>query len=427
MSLGQSLSVARGLQPKFRYTPGDKQMKHIRKIFSVLTTALLAATVGIGDASAQGRGKYGPGASDTEVKVGQTVPFSGPLSSLATVSQTMEAYLKMINEAGGVNGRKITLIALDDAYSPPKALEQTRRLVEQDEVLFMYNQIGTPPSVATQKYLNSKGVPQIFSTSASSKFNDPTGAPWSSSGFVNGVTEGAMFGRYVATKLKTAKVAILYQNDDFGKDYVKGFKSAIAGNGGVQVVRELSYESTDPTIDSQMATLAATGADVFFNVSAGRAASQSITSLANSQWRPVHLMNGPWAEIESVFKPAGVEKAKGIITFGYMKSIADPALANDPGVVEYTTFMQKYRPAADKYNPRNLHGYLYAQVLVHIIREAGNDLTRENINKVALNLRNFKSGVLVPSVSLSTSPTQRFLINSQEMRQFNGEKFVSFH
>lgn len=402
-------------------------MKHTAKIFSVLAAALLAGTVSIGDASAQGRGKYGPGASDTEIKVGQTAPFSGPLSSLGTISETTAAYLKMINEAGGVNGRKITLIALDDAYSPPKTVEQTRRLVEQEEVLFMFCQIGTPTSLATQKYLNSKGVPQVFSTSGSTRFNDPAGAPWSSSGYIDLTAEGVMFGKYVATKLKTAKVAILYQNDDFGKDYAKGFKSAIAGNAGVQVVRELSYESADPTIDSQMATLAASGADVFLNISAGRAATQSITSLANSQWRPVHLLNGPWADIESVFKPAGIKNAKGIITFGFLKSIADPAWANDPGVAEYKTFMQKHRPTADLYSPRNLTGYIYGQVLVDIIRKAGNDLTRENINKGALNLDNFKSGVLLPSISLSTSPTQRYLVNREEMLQFNGEKFVPFN
>lgn len=396
-----------------------------RKILSVLPAVLLASAAGIGNASAQAPAKYGPGASDTEVKVGQTLPFSGPLSSLATVSQTTAAYLKVVNDAGGVNGRKINLIALDDAYNPAKAVEQVRRLVERDEVLFIYTQIGTPTAAATQKYLNSKRVPQVFPTAMSAKFNDPKGAPWSSSGMVNGMTEGSMYGKYVATKMKNAKVAVLYQNDDFGKDYVAGFKSAIAGT-GVQVVRELSYEPTDPTIDSQMATLAATGADVFFNVTAGRAATQSITSLANTQWRPVHLMNGPWAEIESVFKPAGVEKAKGIITFGYMKSVGDPALANDPGVREYLDFMQKYRPDADKYSPRNLHGYLYGQVLVHIIREAGNNLTRENINKVALSLRDFKSGVIAPSVSINTSNTQRYLFNSQEMRQFDGEKFVPF-
>jgi branched-chain amino acid transport system substrate-binding protein len=373
--------------------------------------------------AADTQSKYDPGASDTEIKIGQTAPYSGPLSSAAEISQSEAAYFTMLNENGGINGRKVIFISVDDAYSPPKAVEQTRRLVEQDDVLAMFNQFGTPTSTASQKYLNAKKVPQLFCGTGSSRFNDPA-FPWSSSILPNYVVEGAIFGNYVIKKFQKANVAILFQNDDFGKDYVKGFKESTAGNAEIKIVKELSYEPSEPTIDSQINALAASGADIFLNVTTGKATAQSIRGIANTAWRPVHLLNGRWADVGGVFKPVGVEKATGIISTQYMKSPYDRKWDDDAAMNEYKAFMKKYRPGADINSGRNLQGYFYGQVLAHILRKAGNDLTRQNINDIALNLRDVEFGLLLPPVKITTSPTQRNLIQDQVLMRFDGENFV---
>jgi branched-chain amino acid transport system substrate-binding protein len=374
-------------------------------------------------AAAEPQSKYDPGASDTEIKIGQTAPYSGPLSSAAEISQAEAAYFTMLNENGGINGRKVTFISVDDAYSPPKAVEQTRRLVEQDEVLAIFNQFGTPTSTAAQKYLNARKVPQLFCGTGSYRFNDPA-FPWSSSILPNYVTEGAIFGNYVVRKFKKANVAILFQNDDFGKDYVKGFREATAGNAEIRIVKEISYEPSEPTIESQINALAASGADVFLNVTTGKATAQSIRGLANTAWRPLHLLNGRWADIGGIFKPVGVEKAVGIISTQYAKSPSDRTWDDDAAMNEYKAFMKKYRPGADVNSGRSLQGYFYGQVLAYILRKAGNELTRQNINDIALNLRDVEFGLLLPPVKITTSPTQRNLIQDQVLVRFDGENFV---
>jgi len=386
--------------------------------------AIAAMMVGMTPMASHAQKKYDQGVSDTEIKIGQTAPYSGPLSSASEISLTQAAYFKMINERGGVNGRKITYISLDDGYSPPKTVEQTRRLVEQEEVFLIFDQFGTPTSTAAQKYLNGRKVPQLFAGTGSSRFNDPEKYPWSSAILPNYFSEGAIFGKYVSTNLKTAKVAILYQNDDFGKDYANGFKEAVAKNSSIEIVKELSYEPSDPTIDSQIATLAASGATVFLNVSTGKAAPQSIRAVSNLGWKPIHLLNGPWADIGSVFKPAGLEKAVGIITTQYCKTPDEPRWANDEGMKEYLAFMKEYRSSADSTSRRNVQGYLYAQLLVKILQEAGDNLTRENVNRIALHLKDLEFGVLLPSVTITTTPTQRNLIENQLLMRFDGERFV---
>lgn len=385
--------------------------------------ALICASAFSPIVAADSQSKYDPGASDTEIKIGQTAPYSGPLSSAAEISQTEAAYFTMLNERGGINGRKVNFISLDDSYSPPKAVEQTRRLVEQDEVLALFNQFGTPTSTAAQKYLNAKKVPQLFCGTGSYRFNDPA-FPWSSSILPNYVTEGAIFGDYVVKKLKKATVAILFQNDDFGKDYVKGFKEATAGTAEVRIIKEISYEPTEPTIESQINALAASGADVFLNVTTGKATAQSIRGLANSAWRPVHLLNGRWADIGAVFKPVGPGKAVGIISTQYTKSPSDRTWDNDAAMTEYKVFMQKYRPGADVNSGRNLQGYFYGQVLAYILRKAGNNLTRQNLNDIALSFRDVEFGLLLPSVKITTSPSQRNLVQNQVLMRFDGENFV---
>ena len=385
--------------------------------------ALICASAVSPIVAAEPQGKYDPGASDTEIKIGQTAPYSGPLSSAAEIGQTEAAYFTMLNEAGGINGRRVTFISVDDAYSPPKAVEQTRRLVEQDEVLAIFNQFGTPTSTAAQKYLNARKVPQLFCGTGSYRFNDPS-FPWSSSILPNYVTEGAILGNYVVKKFKKANVAILFQNDDFGKDYVKGFKEATAGSPEIRIIKEISYEFSEPTIDSQINTLASSGADVFLNVTTGKATAQSIRGLANTAWRPVHLLNGRWADIGAVFKPVGVEKAVGIISTQYTKSPSDRTWDDDIAMNDYKTFMKKYRPGADVNSGRNLQGYFYGQVLAYILRKAGDNLTRQNISDIALNLRDVEFGLLLPPVKITTSATQRNLIQDQVLMRFDGEKFV---
>jgi len=374
-------------------------------------------------AVAQSNGKYDPGASDAEIKIGETIPYSGPLSSMSEMSLTEAAYFGMLNETGGINGRKITLISLDDAYSPPKTVEQTRRLVEQDEVLLIFNQFGTPTATAAQKYLNAKKVPQMFSSSGGARFNDPA-FPWSSSFLPSNIEEGRTLGKYVTDTISGAQVAILYQNDDFGKEYVRGFKEAIAGASSVKIVKELTYEPSEPTIDSQMSTLAASGANVFLNVTTGRATAQSIRAIANTQWRPTHLLNGRWADIGAVFKPAGIDKAVGIISAQYLKSPYDPTWNDDPAMKEYKEFMKKYRPGADPNTARNQAGYLAGQLLAHILGKAGDNLTRENINNIAMSLKDLEFGLLLPNVKVNTSPSQRHLIGVQALTRFDGEKLV---
>jgi branched-chain amino acid transport system substrate-binding protein len=373
--------------------------------------------------TAQAQKHYDVGASDAEIRIGQTAPYSGPLSSAGQIGLTVSAYIAKVNESGGVNGRKITFLSVDDAFSPPKAVEQVRRLVEQDEVLAMFDQFGTPTSIATQKYLNAKKIPQLFAGTGSSRLSDPA-FPWSSSILPSYVDEGRILGNYTATTIKNAKVAILFQNDDVGKDYVRGFKEAISGAPSLQVVKEISYEPLDPTVDSQISTLAASGADVFLNLTTGRATAQSIRALSNTLWRPLHLMNGRWADIGSVFKPVGVDKAVGIISAQYMKSATDPSWNDDPAMKEYKAFMQKYRVGADPDSSLNLSGYLYGQLLVHLIREAGDNLTRENINRIALNLKDVDFGLLLPSVKISTTESQRHLIQRQILTRFDGTRFV---
>jgi branched-chain amino acid transport system substrate-binding protein len=399
--------------------PWGKSKMNFLKGFSF---ACMFGLLGSG-ALAQSPSKYHPGASDTEIKIGQTYPYSGPLSSVAEIGITQSAYITMINDRGGINGRKVTFISLDDNYSPAKSIEQVRKLVEQDEVLAIFNPFGTPTATATQKYLNSKKVPQLFAGTGSARFNDPA-FPWSSSIVPGFVTEGAILGKYVAERIKTAKVAILYQNDDYGKDYAKGFKDAVASSPGIQIVKEAAYEVAEPTIDSQITQLAASEADILLNASSGRATVQSIRTISNLKWKPLQLLYGRWADVDAVFKPVGMDKAVGIISTQYLRSLYDPTGDADPAVIEYKEFMKKYRPGANEASALNVQGFLYGQLLSHILREAGNNLTRDNINSIALNLRNLELGLLLPGVKINTSPTQKHLIVDQILTRFDGVRFM---
>ncbi|MFO1117054.1 MAG: ABC transporter substrate-binding protein [Beijerinckiaceae bacterium] len=388
-----------------------------------------AATLAVGAliaAPAVAQKKYDPGATDTEIKIGQTTPYSGPASAYGLVGKTQAAYFKMINETGGINGRKIVFLSYDDAYNPPKTVEQTRKLVESDEVLLTFQGLGTPPQSAVQKYMNDKKIPQLLVSSGATRFTDPKNFPWTMAYNPNYQSEGHIYAQLVLKQYPNAKIGILMQNDDFGKDYVKGFKDALGAKAATMIVAETNYEVADPTVDSQMVKLAASGADLFFNVSTPKFAAQSIKKAAELKWKPVHLLNINATPVASVMVPAGPENAKGIISVNYGKDPLDPQWANDPGMKNYKAFMAKYAPDMDPNNTLSSYGYGTAQLMAYILKQCGDDLTRANVMKQATSIKNYIADLSLPGMSASTSPDD-YRINKQfQLMRFNGERWELF-
>ena len=376
-------------------------------------------------APAYAQKKYDPGASDTEIKIGHTNPYSGPASAYGLVGKTQAAYFKMINETGGVNGRKITFLSYDDAYNPPKTVEQTRKLVESDEVLLTFQGLGTPAQAAVQKYLNDKKIPQLLVSSGATRFTDPKGFPWTMAYNPNYQSEGHIYAQLVLKQYPNAKIGILMQNDDFGKDYVKGFKDALGAKASM-IVSEATYEVSDPTVDSQMVKLKGSGADLFFNVSTPKFAAQSMKKAAELGWKPVHLLNINSTPVASVMIPAGPENSKDTISVNYGKDPLDPQWANDEGMKKYKAFMAKYGADMDPNNTLSSYAYGTAQLMVHILKMCGDDLTRANVMKQATNIKNYVADLSLPGMSASTSPDD-YRINKQfQLMKFNGERWVLF-
>ena len=369
--------------------------------------------------------KYDPGATDTEIKIGQTNPLSGPASAFGNIGKAEAAYIRMINEQGGVNGRRINLIQYDDAYSPPKTVEQVRKLVESDEVLTTFNIIGTPPNAAVHKYLNSKGVPHLLAGSGASRFTDPKSFPWTISANPNYQSEAHIYAKYILENYPNAKIGILYQNDDLGKDYVKGLKDGLGAKTGM-IVKELSYELSDPTIDSQIVTLKASGADLFYNMSTPKFAAQSIRKVAELGWKPVHILEVNATAVGQVLVPAGPENAKDMISVAYGKDPLDPQWADDPGMTRYKAFMAKYAASEDATSGYATYGYSTAALLVQILKQCGDELTRANIMKQATNIKGFVPDLGLPGMSVNTSPDD-YRINKQfQMMKFDGQRWVLF-
>ncbi|MDI4237744.1 ABC transporter substrate-binding protein [Bradyrhizobium sp. Arg237L] len=390
----------------------------------LVTGTALAFALSVSAANAQK--KYDPGASDTEIKVGQTVPFSGPASAYASIGKTQAAYMKMINDQGGVNGRKINLIQYDDAYSPPKAVEQARKLVESDEVLLTFQIVGTPSNAAVQKYLNSKKVPQLFAATGASKFTDPKNFPWTMGFNPNYFVEGRIYGQYILKNHPTAKIGILYQNDDLGKDYLNGIKAGLADKAASMVVAEASYEVSDPTVDSQILKIKDAGADLFFSATTPKQAAQAIKKIAELGWKPVQIVDINATSVGAVMKPAGLEAAKGVISVNYGKDPLDPTWKDDAGMKKYFEFMAKYYPEGDKDSNFNTYGYSTAQLLIHVLKESGDNLTRENVMKQASSLKNVQLDLSLPGIVANTSPTD-YRVNKQlQMMRFNGERWELF-
>jgi ABC-type branched-subunit amino acid transport system substrate-binding protein len=388
-----------------------------------LTTAVVLALIATTPSFAQK--KYDTGASDTEIKVGQTIPLSGPASAYGSIGKVQAAYIRMINEQGGINGRKISLIQYDDAYSPPKTVEQVRKLVEGDEVLTTFQIIGTPPNAAVQKYLNEKKVPQLLAATGATRFTDPKNFPWTIAFNPNYQSEAHIYAKYILANHPHARIAILYQNDDLGKDYVKGLKDAL-GTKANMIVAEASYELSDPTVDSQMVTLKSSGADLFYNITTPKFGAQAIKKAAELGWKPVQILDINATPVSQTLIPAGLENAKDIISVNYGKDPLDPQWANDEGMRRYKAFMTKYAPAEDANSGIATYGYSTAALLAQILKQCSDDLTRANIMKQATNINGYVADLALPGMTTSTTPDD-WRINKQfQMMKFDGQRWVLF-
>jgi branched-chain amino acid transport system substrate-binding protein len=393
---------------------------------------LAAATLAIGLSAsllipaAHAQKKYDSGATDTEIKIGQTVPFSGPASAYASIGKAQAAYIRMVNDAGGVNGRKINLIQYDDAYSPPKAVEQVRKLVESDEVLFTFQIIGTPSNAAVQKYLNARKVPQLFAATGASKFTDPKNFPWTMGFNPNYFVEGRIYGQFILKNYPSARIGVLYQNDDLGKDYLNGIKAGLGDKAGAMIVTEASYEVSDPTVDSQILKIKDAGADLFFSATTPKQAAQAIKKIAELGWHPVQIVDINATSVGAVMQPAGLDAAKGVISTNYGKDPLDPTWKDDPGMKRYLDFMAKYYPEGDKNSNFNTYGYSNTQLLIRVLQQCGDDLTRENVMKQAASLKNVVLDIALPGIVVNTSATD-YRVNKQlQMEKFNGERWELF-
>ncbi|WP_024517664.1 ABC transporter substrate-binding protein [Bradyrhizobium sp. Tv2a-2] len=370
--------------------------------------------------------KYDTGATDTEIKIGNIMPYSGPASAYGVIGRTEAAYFDKINAEGGINGRKINFISYDDGYSPPKTVEQARKLVESDEVLFIFNSLGTPPNSAIQKYMNSKKVPQLFVATGATKWNDPKEFPWTMGWQPSYQSESHIYAKYILKNRPNGKIAILYQNDDYGKDYLKGFKDELGAKAASMIVAEESYETTEPTIDTHIVTLKASGADIFFNITTPKFAAQAIRKAAEIGWKPEHFLNNVSASIGSVIRPAGFDAAQGIISSAYLKDPTDPQWKDDPGMKGWNAFLDKYYPDADRTDLSVMFGYTVAQGLVHVLKNCGNDLTRVNVMKQAASIKDLSLPGFLPGITANTSATDFAPLAQLQLMRFKGQTWERF-
>jgi branched-chain amino acid transport system substrate-binding protein len=390
-------------------------------IGAVVTGAIAFASTG----SALAQKKYDTGATDTEIKIGNIMPYSGPASAYGVIGKTEAAYFNMINAEGGIHGRKINFITYDDGYSPPKAVEQARKLVESDEVLVVFNPLGTPSNSAIQKYLNTKKVPQLFVATGATKWNEPKDFPWTMGWQPSYQSEAHIYAKYLMKEKPNAKIAVLYQNDDFGKDYLKGLKDGLGAKSSM-ITAEESYETSEPTIDNHIVKLRASGADVFLSITTPKFAAQAIKKLAEIEWKPLHIVSNVSSSIGSVIKPAGFENSQGILSAAYGKDGADSQWDNDPGMKKFLDFLAKYYPEGNKLDGSVVFGYGVAQTMVKVLEMCGDNLTRENVMKQAASLKNFAPDTLLPGITINTSAADFAPIKQLKMERLNGEKWELF-
>jgi ABC-type branched-subunit amino acid transport system substrate-binding protein len=391
---------------------------------SLFVTAA-AAAIALMTTAASAQKTYDAGATDTEIKIGNIMPYSGPASSYGVIGKTEAAFINMINAEGGINGRKINFISYDDAYSPPKAIEQARKLVESDEVLFIFQSLGTPSNSAIMKYMNTKKVPQLFVASGGTKFGDPKNFPWTMGFQPNYQSEGRIYAKYIVDNFPNSKIAVFWQNDDAGKDQFKGLKDGL-GDKVNMIIADKSYEVSDPSIDSQIVALHDSGADIFFSWAAPKGSAQAIRKVGELGWKPKFFLANTATTIASVLKPAGLEYSKGIISTIYIKDPTDPTWKDDPGVAKWRAFMAKYYPEGDQANANTAYAYVQGQALVQVLKQCGDNLTRENVMKQAANLKDFTSDMLLPGIRVNTSADDYFPIEQMQLMRFNGEVWELF-
>ena len=391
------------------------------QVLSATIIVLAAASTG-----ALAQKKYDTGATDTEIKIGNIMPYSGPASAYGVIGKTEAAYFKKINAEGGINGRKIKFISYDDAYSPPKTVEQARKLVESDEVLLIFGPLGTAPNSAIQKYMNEKKVPQLFIQTGAAKWNDPKQFPWTMAWVANYQTEARIYAKYILKERPTGKIGILYQNDDYGKDYVKGIHDGLGAKAASMIVGEESYETSSPTIDSHVVALKSKGADVFISITTPKFAAQSIKKVAELGWKPLFILNSVGTSTGVVMRPAGFENGQNIISAIYQKDPTDPQWKDDTGIKNFDAFLAKYFPEGNREDGNLMAGYNAAQTIVHVLEKCGDDLTRANIMKQAASIQGLQLEGLLPGITLNTSATDFAPIKQFQLRKFKGERWELF-
>jgi branched-chain amino acid transport system substrate-binding protein len=391
-----------------------------------IVTSLAAASLVLASGLAFAAGQYGPGVSDTEIKIGNTMPYSGPASAYGAIGKAEAAYFAMINDQGGINGRKINFITRDDGYSPPKTVELVRQLVEQDQVLLLFNTLGTPPNSAIRGYLNDNKVPQLFVATGADKWNDPKHYPWTMGWQPSYRVEARIYARYILKNLPNAKIAVLYQNDDFGKDYLVGLREGLGDKADKMIVATQTYETTDPTVDSQIVALQGSGADVLLTAAIPKFAAQAIRKVYDIGWKPTHFLTNVSASVKAVLQPAGPEKGVGIISAGYLKEPTDPQWQDTPEYKEWLAWMKKYNTSGNVADGNNVSGYSFAQTLVAVLKASGDNLTRENVMKQAASIHNLTQPMLLPGITVSTSADDFAPVKQMQLEKFDGTTWRLF-
>jgi branched-chain amino acid transport system substrate-binding protein len=399
-------------------------MAFARRRLALASAALF--TVAASSSAALAQKKYDIGATDTEIKIGNIMPYSGAASAYGVIGKTEEAYFKKINAEGGINGRKINFISYDDGYSPPKTVEQARKLIESDEVLLIFNSLGTAMNSAIQKYMNSKKIPQLFVATGATKWNEPKEFPWTMGWQPNYQSETQIYAKYILKEYPSAKIAVMYQNDDYGKDYLKGLKDGLGAKAASMIVAEESYETSEPTIDTHIVKLKSTNADVFLNIASPKFAAQAIKKMAEVQWKPVHFLNNVSASIGGVITPAGQDNSQGIISSAYLKDPTDPQWKSDAGMKAWNEFLDKYFPEANRTDASVIYGYTVSQTLVHVLKQCGDNLTRENVMKQAASIKDLELGGLLPGVKVNTSATDFAPLSQLQLMRFKGDTWERF-
>jgi branched-chain amino acid transport system substrate-binding protein len=414
-----------GTDQNLAFRRGDSKGSEMKHRWLVSLSAGLAITAVIAG-SAFADKKYGPGVTDTEIKIGNTTAYSGPNSQFGVMGRVFDAYFAQINEQGGINGRKIKFISYDDAFNPAKTVEQARRLVESDEVLLLFGTLGTPTNTAIVKYMNIKKVPQLFIAAAGARWNDPKNYPWSMGAVPSYLWEGRIYGKFLLQEKPNSKLAVVYQNDDYGRDLLKGVKEALGDKASSMIVAEASFEITDPTIDTQIVKMKASGADVFLDFTPPKFAAQAIRKLYEIGWKPYHILNSVGSSIGTAIRPAGFENAQGIISSAYNKDASDPRWSNDPGMKEFFNFIDTRLNGVNKDDLQALNAYNFSEMMVQVLKQCGDDLTRENVMRQAANLHNFQPSGVLPGITVNTSPTDYAPMKSMQLLKFEGERWVPF-